>query len=266
MSWKAAFITFILSHHLQSCYAAEPYVEVESSLRQNVGVGEVHYDATPTSYTQNSVCVKRFCINPVFPAFEYFGESLLSQHSTLNWTCIAGKDVSVLSSFSTFCSRVISEYTFSLPSPPQQAAAMTDLIAMQSKQAIQMYAAHLSGMGYDLWDYTKPWEQNDCIQSIWRMSCYTYFPRCNEVEEGRYLRPCRSSCQNYIKSCNVECCDEGLQCVFRERRQREDGSSFIEEGYVDHIGPSPFCTGFGCKGASLAACFYFTMLLSLHWI
>mmetsp|Transcript_36630 Transcript_36630/g.67145 ORF Transcript_36630/g.67145 Transcript_36630/m.67145 type:complete len:278 (-) Transcript_36630:34-867(-) len=221
---------------------------VEGAVKQVSGrTGASHHSSTsPSSFTQNSFCVKRFCINPVFPAFEYFGNSVLAQHDVINWTCVDGSHNSALSSFSSFCSRVISEYSFSLPSPvapDQQAAQQTTIIAQQSKQAVEMYAAHLAGMGHDWWDYTQPWDHDDCIQSVWRMSCYTYFPRCNEVHSGRYLRPCRSSCENYVKACHVECCDEGLQCVFSHRQEREDGTSFYEEGYADHTGPSAFCTG-----------------------
>mmetsp|Transcript_27762 Transcript_27762/g.64143 ORF Transcript_27762/g.64143 Transcript_27762/m.64143 type:complete len:253 (+) Transcript_27762:78-836(+) len=220
-------------------------------------------DTNPRSYTQNSFCVKRFCINPVFPAFEYFGNSVLAQHDVVNWTCVSGQHNSALSSFSSFCSRVISEYSFSLPSPvapTQEAAQQTAIIAQQTKQAVEMYAAHLNGMGNDWWDYTQPWDHDDCIQSVWRMSCYTYFPRCNEVDNGRYLRPCRSSCENYVKACHVECCDEGLQCVFRNRQEREDGTAFYEEGYSDHTGPSAFCTG----GANSASPFLVLIALGLH--
>ena len=32
------------------------------------------------------------------------------------------------------------------------------------------------------WSHTTPWDQDDdCIQSVWRMTCYTYFPKSARI-------------------------------------------------------------------------------------
>lgn len=35
-----------------------------------------------------------------------------------------------------------------------------------------------AGMGFDAWDYQNPSQSdNDCVRSVWKMTCFTYFPR-----------------------------------------------------------------------------------------
>jgi len=57
------------------------------------------------------------------------------------------------------------------------------------------------------------------------------------------MRPCRSSCQNYVRECAVECCDESVQCVFEHDRPINNTLVVKTSGYSNFDGPSPFCTG-----------------------
>merc|ERR1719401_513146 len=86
-----------------------------------------------------------------------------------------------------------------------------------------MYFYHLSGLGIEAWDHTEPSEDSfhplrPCARSVARMACFTLFPKASNFAsnggEVSYVRPCRSSCENYVKACNVECCDEGVTCVW----------------------------------------------------
>merc|ERR1719326_644987 len=127
------------------------------------------------------------------------------------------------------------------------------------------YVGHLSAMGFDFWDHTTPWDSDDeCIKSVWKMSCYTHFPRCNEINQGKYLAPCASECQGYLKKCGVECCDEGVQCVFTHEKQFSNGTTIYEHGYPDHKGPSPLCTGGACSLSAVAAVFLSILTLLRH--
>lgn len=110
------------------------------------------------------------------------------------------------------------------------------------------YFVHLNAIGLEGWDYTQPARSGDtCAESIWRMSCYTYFPKtprnCGKNTPANYIRPCQSSCQNYIKQCGVECCDESVQCSFEHQKKINDNTTISTFGYVPHDGPSLFCTG-----------------------
>merc|ERR1711871_1532268 len=114
--------------------------------------------------------------------------------------------------------------------------------------AMTTFFYHMAGLGYEGWDYTKPGESDDeCARSIWRMVCYTYFPRaqvgCEENAPTPYLRPCQSSCQNYINMCGVECCDESVQCVFAHTKALSATEKITTSGYIPHDGPSSLCTG-----------------------
>lgn len=200
-------------------------------------------------YTTNSVCLQHNCINPIVPGLMQFGQSVLQRNDDRTWTCSQHPDEWKLTGI---CSRVVAGYHFSLPDPEETDMTVGENpILGQARQALTAYVAHLSGMGYDFWDYRDPWNHDACIQAVWKMACWTHFPRCNQLEEGRYLRPCASSCQNYLNHCRVQCCDEGVQCVFRHNRQMADGSSVVEEGYADHHGPSPMCTGAAAPAANL---------------
>jgi len=216
-----------------------------ASLLRNEAAGYV-----PNTYTRNAVCLTRFCINPLFPAMSYFGQSVLGSNEQLQWDCPANPQAWKLAGF---CSRVVSAYPFALPQQggPQASATagqedqegISQVINVQVGKAMSAYVAHLSGMGHDFWDHLEPWDEDECIQSVWRMSCLTYFPRCNKIEPGKYLRPCATSCGNYLRACRVSCCDESASCLFTHAKEMPDGTTVYEEGYVDHAGPSPFCTG-----------------------
>merc|ERR1719265_2204453 len=79
------------------------------------------------------------------------------------------------------------------------------------------------------------------------MACYTYFPKAavgtQDGAQSAYIRPCQSSCFNYIRACQVECCDESVQCVFTHTKQLSATTSVETSGYISHDGPSSLCTG-----------------------
>lgn len=207
-------------------------------------------------YSTNNICFAKFCTNPIFPGMEQFGQSVLAINEDRTWQCTSSTHN--LWRLAGICGRVVAGYHFALPdardaraadpdgSPEEgegRMASEEDLILAQSRQALTTYVAHLTGMGHDFWEFSEPWLHDECIQAVWKMSCYTHFPQCNRLEEGKYLRPCRSSCETYLRSCKVQCCDEGVRCVFNHKRELPDGSVVTEQGYVDHSGPSPLCTG-----------------------
>jgi hypothetical protein len=197
---------------------------------------------TKQVYTTNPMCIRNYCVNPVIPGLMQFGQNVLSMNEQRTWNCMESNNMWKLAGI---CKRVVMGYNFALPAATidGQPAPQADVAVAQARQALSAYVAHLSGMGFDFWTYREPWKKNECIQSIWRMACYTHFPRCNTIEQGKYLRPCGGSCTNYISKCGVECCDDGLQCEFTHARKMEDGTAVIEEGYSPHKGPSPLCTG-----------------------
>merc|ERR1740117_2861863 len=103
-------------------------------------------------------------------------------------------------------------------------------------------------MNLEPWQHRKPWEEdNSCLTSIWKTVCSTYFPRaeagCKAGEPTKYLKPCKNVCQNYLKACQVQCCDESVQCVFEKKVKLINGNSTTLLGYVDEEGPSAMCTG-----------------------
>eukprot|EP00434_Breviolum_minutum_P033065 symbB.v1.2.029253.t1/scaffold3179.1/size61902/2 len=107
-----------------------------------------------------------------------------------------------------------------------------------------MFFYHLNGLGYDAWEFKKPDESDDpCVQSIYKLSCLTYFPKnqagCKTGSQIPFLRPCRNACGSYLDQCKVECCDASTQCVFEEK----DAAGNVQTGYYDLDGPSAFCTG-----------------------
>lgn len=194
-------------------------------------------------YTRDPICLPRFCINPIFPGLMQFEQNVLDNHTKRPWYCA---DTNAIWRLSGICSRIVVGYHFALPGD-EPGSDQEDLTLAQARKALTAYASHLTGMGYDFWDYTEPWKHDECIQSVWKMSCYTHFPRCHA--SGRYLRPCTSSCESYVHNCKVQCCDEGVQCVFMHETRLYDGNVLVEEGYDRHHGPSPLCTG-GAAGAS----------------
>jgi hypothetical protein len=184
----------------------------------------------------------------------FFGKNVLQEQAKRKWGCVTDLRYA---NFTGFCARALT-YPFSLPQPEKEAVLTSEAMKEQGREAIKMYTAHLAGMGYEYWEYPEPWNikdsNKDCIQSVWKLVCYTYFPRCNERDESKYLKPCMNGCEIYKKACAVQCCDEGVQCVFNHETKLSDGTVMKEEGYSDHIGPSTFCTG--------AACFFRTSALT----
>merc|ERR1719440_1973419 len=110
-----------------------------------------------------------------------------------------------------------------------------------------MFFYHLSGMGFEAWDFQEPKKSdNECVRTVWKMVCFTYFPRaeagCKTGEQSMYKRPCKSSCHNYINHCGVECCDGSVQCSFTNTQTGADGkATILQTGYVDTDGPSATC-------------------------
>eukprot|EP00933_Yihiella_yeosuensis_P082892 TRINITY_DN96915_c0_g1_i1.p1 TRINITY_DN96915_c0_g1~~TRINITY_DN96915_c0_g1_i1.p1 ORF type:complete len:228 (-),score=41.27 TRINITY_DN96915_c0_g1_i1:111-794(-) len=194
----------------------------------NVGIG----------YTKNSLCLQNNCLNPIVPGLEQFGVNVLGEYDQKTWTC---NEHHADWQMTGICSKVVAAYPFAVPQ--LEGLDTVTSIKRQTKRAVETYVAHLNAMGRDWQDHLRPWEKNECIQEVWRMACFTHFPRCNELDKGAYLRPCVDMCQNYLKKCNVECCDEGVQCLFKHTKKYDNGKVVQESGYTDKESPSPFCTG-----------------------
>lgn len=197
-------------------------------------------------YTNNAVCSKSRCINPVFPGVLDLGRLVET-----SWSCAKQRDV-LQSAF--FCHDVL-HYDPALSGTGDS----TELIRKQDKAASKAFFYHMQALGYDAWSFRSPQNSDDsCVQSIWRLVCYTYFPRaqvhCNEGDAVSYLRPCQNSCSSYIEACGVECCDESVQCVF-EHSEMVDNVTLVSQGYSPHEGPSQMCTGSAKLGSmpSMAA-------------
>merc|ERR1719217_784345 len=192
-------------------------------------------------FTTNAICKSQYCINPVFPGVQDLGRL-----ENNKWVCQNKKSVMQMMNF---CKEAI-DYDPALPAVASlvQTTSVASIVRAQEAAAVTAYAYHLSGMGLEAWDNIKPSEgSNDCVKSVWRMVCYTYFPKaamgCKTGQETKYLRPCRSSCQNYIRGCAVECCDESAQCVFSHDRPVNKTSFVKISGYSNFEGPSQYCTG-----------------------
>lgn len=193
-------------------------------------------------YTWNPVCMENYCFDPVIPGLHFLGENMIEKHKNMTWMCALTKETKDLHRLAGFCSRVVATYPFALPQA-HVSEKEVDVIKEQEHKAMDTFVAHVSSMGFDFWDLTEPWNvEDECIKAVWKMSCYMHFPQCNVLDNAKYLPPCRSSCESYLKECKVECCDEGVHCSFKHARKMEDGSVVYEHGYPDHPGPSPFCT------------------------
>mmetsp|Transcript_131868 Transcript_131868/g.239779 ORF Transcript_131868/g.239779 Transcript_131868/m.239779 type:complete len:601 (+) Transcript_131868:124-1926(+) len=212
------------------------------------------------TYSKNSLCRQNYCINPVFP-----GLNDLPRLEQLEWQCATQE---MVTNYLDFCSGAI-QYNPALPSPVETATPVDDLVKAQDDAAMTMFFYHLSGMGYDAWDYQEPrTSDNECVRTIWKMVCYTYFPRsaagCKTGEQSNYFRPCMSSCENYIKQCGVECCDESVSCVFTHTGTAPNGTlQLLQTGYVDALGPSATCTG-GARRSASSSLLLLLGLLGLH--
>ncbi|CAJ1450927.1 unnamed protein product [Effrenium voratum] len=191
-------------------------------------------------YTDNPVCVQNNCINPIFPGLE----DLHRLSNTTKWYCTSMEDTALSVNF---CKGAVN-YDIAVPEPrSEEERSVQALVRKQDRAANTAFFTHMSGMGKDAWEYANPGEtDDDCVKSIWKMVCYTYFPRakagCARGGETDYIRPCKSSCQNYIKACSVECCDESVQCVF-DQKPPSKTTVTATSGYEPHDGPSTFCTG-----------------------
>lgn len=147
-----------------------------------------------------------------------------------------------------FCKGAVN-YDIAVPEPQNQdEKSVQALVRKQDRAATTAYFTHLNGLGKDAWEYPNPQESDDdCIKTVWKMVCYTYFPRaeagCGKGRLMEYIRPCKSSCENYIKACSVECCDESVQCVFDHPKHLTKTTVLATSGYEPHDGPSTFCTG-----------------------
>jgi hypothetical protein len=192
-----------------------------------------------SGYTDNSFCRKNNCINPLYPGFLD-----LPRLEKVEWQCATH---SLVTDYMSFCKDVV-DYDPALPSP-SKSTPVNHLVRSQEDAAMTMFAYHLSGMGYDFWDYQQPGNSDsDCVRSVWKMVCFTYFPRsspgCKLGEQSLYKKPCASCCQNYILHCGVECCDESVKCTFDHQTQYSNGTIVLTQtGYVDVEGPSALCTG-----------------------
>eukprot|EP00747_Dinoflagellata_sp_TGD_P181837 gnl/TRDRNA2_/TRDRNA2_35821_c1_seq1.p1 gnl/TRDRNA2_/TRDRNA2_35821_c1~~gnl/TRDRNA2_/TRDRNA2_35821_c1_seq1.p1 ORF type:complete len:431 (-),score=68.77 gnl/TRDRNA2_/TRDRNA2_35821_c1_seq1:53-1255(-) len=126
-------------------------------------------------------------------------------------------------------------------------------------------------MGLEPWEYPEPqYAKDECVKSVWRLSCYTYFPRasvgCQAGAQTPYIRPCQSSCHNYIRQCGVECCDESVQCVFTHTKNIDMTHSVTTEGYAAHDGPSGLCTGGARRSRMPSGIGWLLLLLQALWM
>mmetsp|Transcript_134106 Transcript_134106/g.286761 ORF Transcript_134106/g.286761 Transcript_134106/m.286761 type:complete len:588 (-) Transcript_134106:165-1928(-) len=206
----------------------------------SAGKGMAHFRGTEDAavYTTNAVCLRKNCVNPIFPGLED-----LHRLSKTRWSCATLEQTHKSMGF---C-RAAVNYDPVLPTPNGQ-SSLEALVKAQDKAATTMFVYHMAGLGLEAWEQPKPeLSDDDCVKAIWRMVCYTYFPRaqvgCQEGMESEHLRPCQSSCQNYIRACGVECCDESVQCVFEHKKVITPTVSLTTSGYVPHDGPSSLCTG-----------------------
>jgi len=189
-------------------------------------------------YSENMLCRRKHCINPIFPAMRVTGQDLMAAQENRTWAC-AARQQPLADKYLSFCAGAV-HYDFALP--VDGPATIKQGVKLAEQQALKQYFQHLSGMKLDAFDYRQP-RDDPCTEQVWKMACYAYFPKCNALNEAAYLRPCASTCAKYVSACGVECCDESVQCVFAKSVQLADGTAHVEEGFVDQVGPSATCTG-----------------------
>ncbi|CAK9105864.1 unnamed protein product [Durusdinium trenchii] len=211
-------------------------------------------------YTNNPICIKNNCINPIFPGLE----DLHRLANTTKWYCTSMEDTALAIGF---CKGAVN-YHIAVPEPqvPDESSVQA-LVRKQDRAANTAYFAHLNGLGKDPWEHPDPENSDDCIRSIWKMVCYTYFPRaepgCARGSLMEYIRPCQSSCANYINACSVECCDESVQCVFTHQKKLTKTTVLATSGYEPHDGPSSFCTGSAHRSGGFGLALLLAVLSSL---
>jgi len=243
--------------------------------RIKAGTSLLFLEDKKAGYTTNMVCRENNCLNPIIPGLMLDGENVLEKNKQMVWSCANVQHTPELFRLGGFCSRIIASYPFSTPQASSDGSdgitSEFEAMRVQEKKALDTFIMQVSGMGFDFWDFTTPWAYNtpECIQAVWRMSCYTHFPRCNEGVVGEYLPPCRNECEDYLKRCSVECCDEGVQCHFTHARKLANGTTTYEHGYPNHKGPSPVCTGGDLAGARQIILGFSTLLpalfLAMHY-
>lgn len=199
-------------------------------------------------------------INPIFPGLE----DLHRLANTTKWYCTSMEDTALAIGF---CKGAVN-YHIAVPEPqvPDESSVQA-LVRKQDRAANTAYFAHLNGLGKDPWEHPDPENSDDCIRSIWKMVCYTYFPRaepgCARGSLMEYIRPCQSSCANYINACSVECCDESVQCVFTHQKKLTKTTVLATSGYEPHDGPSSFCTGSAHRSGGFGLALLLAVLSSL---
>ncbi|CAD7956442.1 unnamed protein product [Amoebophrya sp. A120] len=222
-------------------------------------------------FTTNFFCQETKCINPIFPAFRLLGVSQLEQQEKKTWSCLneldlnspgtepADQQPSALNlqnfrSYANFCQHLL-DYDFSVPNWVPNESTIETTLKQEDEKALEAYLSHIDGLGYEFLENREPWKYKEtvpCLYKVYQMSCYTYFPKCappNSASHGEYIRPCRGTCDNYLRACGVSCCDEGTNCVFEHKERVQslanptESSMITVKGYVDHPGPSLFCTG-----------------------
>jgi len=164
-------------------------------------------------YTTNAACRAQYCINPVFPALQDLPELQKQRWRKQN--------SSNLTQFMKFCGGAVN-YNIALPLNAVN-TSMQELVSAQDHRAAQTYFYHLSAMGIEPWDHTTPFEDSSsstrsCARAVARMACFTYLPAAvHDLPDGaevRYHRPCETTCQSFLETCGVECCDESTTCAW----------------------------------------------------
>jgi TM2 domain-containing membrane protein YozV len=222
-----------------------------TSLKQPVG---------EQMFTTNAVCTKKNCVNPVFPALED-----LHGLSTAQWYCSTLRQTA---EHMSFCRAAIN-YDPALAAQTSLGGTIGDRVKQQDSNAATAFFYHMAGLGYEGWDYQKPEQSdNDCVKSIWRMVCYSHFPRsevgCTDGALSAFTRPCQSACVNYVRTCGVECCDESVQCVFTHKKKVQN-VMVLTEGYAPFDGPSSMCTGGARRTGSALGLIPLLLLLQALW-
>lgn len=236
-------------------------------------------------YTTNAICKQNNCINPIFP-----GLHDLKQLESHRW---AKHELAKVKKYMSFCGSTVT-YDVALPllnkteemsrflkrseearqrggaklleeALPQLSNPLEDLVRAIDQKASSAYFLHLAGMGLEPWEFSDDPDKasthplQPCARTVARLTCFTYFPLAfstlKEGQEMRYVRPCKNSCENYIQACNVDCCDEGVSCVWDQgtgkgtegvakRTQDSEGNAvLLETGYSNIDGPCLQCTG-----------------------
>lgn len=344
------------------------------------------------AYTANYVCLENNCVNPIFPAFRILEQDILEKQEARKWRCVkdlpgvaAGKSSA---RYSEFCGSLLN-YPFAVPDEKDKEETVETRMRRENQKALEAYVSQVDGLGLEVLENRQPWNAGtpECVQSVWKMVCWTYFPKCapnlaNAVataaqmeeapsdaasaeaapsseaaaqsdaevaaadaavepvpadvaaqvaappgaappaeaapteaapaeaapaeaapaeaaaadaaavqtaeaetpptliglrsltrrahaasvtkhssrmnvvakesvhsrlglssEHTPYLRPCRSGCSNYVRKCEIQCCDESVQCVFEHKSLLSDGKVLTKKGYIDHAAPSLLCTG-----------------------